>query len=171
MFRFEIAGLGIDTKTNLPLVLLHNDEHDMVLPIWIGPIEAQSIAITLQNEKTTRPLTHDLLLQLVQSLNCQILRVEINQVVDKTFYATLVIHDSNSDKSIHLDARPSDCIVLAARMNISILASQQVVDSSTLPSVRHYQNNSDKDYNLHDTKEFLKFIQDVKASDFKLSRD
>ncbi len=179
MIEFKITGLGIDTRSNNPLVLLHSEDN-WVLPIWIGRLEAQSIAIALQGEKLERPLAHDLILNLIEKTGYEMNHIEIKDVKDGTFYANLVLKNLNSEDLLTLDARPSDCIAIAIRSQVPILISDFVKEVSCIPAIIREGNNEDYDEeeNLFgrnispldesNKEDFLNFLKDVKASDFKL---
>ena len=181
MLEFKITGLGIDTRTDQPLVLLHNESMDSVLPIWIGRLEAQSIAVALQGEKLERPLSHDLYINTLESLNYKIQRVEIHTAQDGIFYADIVLKNTETGKTFSMDSRPSDAIAIAIRTEAEILVSEQVCKNSCIPSVVRQIDSEDQEKNISSDEEiykeikseeekenFLKFLDQVKASDFKL---
>ena len=172
MLEFKVTGLGIDTRTDSPLVILHSQgEIDLILPIWIGRLEAQSIAVALQGEKLERPLTHDLMLNTSETLNYTIQRVVIHSVLDGTFYAHLILNQANSKEEIILDARPSDCIALALRANCLIYVTQVVQDQSCIPAIINLEDENEPiitEQEIQEKEEFCKFLDSVKASDFKL---
>lgn len=168
MLEFTVTGIGIDTRTNNPLVILHSiSEEDLILPIWIGRLEAQSIAIALQGEKLERPLTHDLMANSIESLGYQIDRAEIHSVQNGTFFANLFLKNKMSGEEISVDARPSDCISLALRGNASIFVSNSVVEQSCIPAIIHTEEDEVEE-EKREKEEFRKFLDNVNASDFKL---
>jgi bifunctional DNase/RNase len=173
MHEFKVTGIGIDTRTDNPLVILHSQSEttDYILPIWIGRLEAQSIAIALQEEKLERPLTHDLLLSTIKSLNCKVEKVVIHSVVDGTFYAHLILQNMDTKEEVVLDARPSDCIAVALRAFCPIMVTDIVKQESCIPAVIQVEEDSDNTGDPVDKEEFLKFLDNVKASDFKLPPD
>lgn len=171
MLEFKVTGIGIDTRTDAPLVILHSKgDNDLILPIWIGRLEAQSIAIALQGEKLERPLTHDLMINTINSLNCKIDRIEIHSVISGTFYAHLVLKSNMGEEEIIMDARPSDCIALAIRSESLIFVSKAVQEQSCVPAVIQAEEESEETEkeDQEEKEEFLKFLDNVKASDFKL---
>jgi len=168
MIEFEVTGLGIDTRTNQPLVILHNKEaNNLILPIWIGHSEAQAIAITMQNLQFTRPTTHNLLLNIIEKLQAKISKVEIHTVHEGTFFASLILNTSQGE--IAMDARPSDCIVLALKSSCPIFISESIKQSNCIPALVYKDStkSSSKTGNKKD-EEFLEFLKEVKASDFRL---
>ncbi len=175
MQEFKITGIGIDTRTDNPLIILHSLESDLILPIWIGRLEAHSIAIALQEEKSERPLTHDLIINCLEKFGFKLDRTIIHSVVDSTFYADLVFKNLITGEEILLDARPSDCIALAVRANCCVLVSALVIEESCIPAIIQIEEPSEPENNKTETKKdkeaFQRFLDNVKASDFKLSSD
>jgi bifunctional DNase/RNase len=174
MLEFKVTGIGIDTRTDNPLVILHsNGDADLILPIWIGRLEAQSIAIALQEQKLERPLTHDLMLNTIESLNYKINRVVIHSVINGTFFAHLILSTEASEEEVVMDARPSDCIALALRANCGIFVSNMVQEESCIPAIVQVDGEEDNDSEAEseEREEFRKFLDNVKASDFKLPPD
>ena len=125
MIEVRVAHLGLDRTTNTPVVILQEREGERVLPIWIGPAEASAIAMELAGVKFARPLTHDLLKQLIVGLGAELRKVIITQVKDNTYYAELHIY--RGDTVIQIDARPSDSIALALRLKSPIFTSDTLL--------------------------------------------
>ncbi len=175
MLEFKVTGIGIDTRTDNPLVILHSQgDGELILPIWIGRLEAQSIAIALQGEKLERPLTHDLMLNSFEAVGCKIDRIVIHSVTDGTFYANLILKKVNNPEEIVIDARPSDCIALALRAECQIFVTQNVQDQSCIPAIIQIEDEeegADSEDEMQEKEEFRKFLDNVKASDFKLPPD
>lgn len=128
LHKVNIAGLAMDPASNTPIILLKTEEGDKTLPIWIGLLEATSIASALQDIKFDRPMTHDLFKNLTQMLNIQINRIDICDLKDNTFYAE--IHFASEERSFTMDARPSDAIALALRFEAPIFVDEQVIEKS-----------------------------------------
>jgi len=122
----RVAHLGLDRKSNSPVVILQEKGGERVLPIWIGPSEAHAIAMELAGMKFQRPLTHDLLKQVIVGLGGQLRRVVITTVRDNTYFAELHIH--RADDVIHVDARPSDSIAVALRLQAPIFTSPELLE-------------------------------------------
>ncbi|MDX1918670.1 MAG: bifunctional nuclease family protein [Candidatus Caenarcaniphilales bacterium] len=174
MLEFKVTGLGIDTRTDQPLVILNSlTEDDLILPIWIGRLEAQSIAIALQGDKPERPLTHDLMLSAIESSDCRLDKVEIHSVFNGTFFAHLYLKRIGSEEEIILDARPSDCIALALRSQCLIFISESVREQSCIPAIIRNATaaETDEQESENEKEEFRRFLDNVKASDFKLPPD
>jgi len=130
LLQVRVAHLGLDRTSNTPVVILQENEGQRVLPIWIGPAEASAIAMELAGVKFSRPLTHDLLKQVIVGLGAELRKVIITQVKDNTYFAELHIY--RGDTVIQIDARPSDSIALALRLKAPILTSDTLL---TLTSV------------------------------------
>ena len=120
-----VSGLAIDERTHTPVVLLKEKTGERMLPIWIGPSEASSIAIQLTGRKFQRPLTHDLLKTIVQGLGARIPKIAIVELKDKTYYAKVYLE--RASELISIDARPSDCIALALRTQSPIFVSEELL--------------------------------------------
>ncbi len=122
MIEVTVAQLGVDRTNNTPVVILQEKDGKRVLPIWIGPAEASAIAMELAGVKFARPLTHDLVKQIIVGLAANLTRVIITQVKDNTYYAELHLH--RDDHVIHVDARPSDSIAVALRLQAPIFTEE-----------------------------------------------
>jgi len=125
VIEVRVAHLGLDRTTNTPVVILQERDGERVLPIWIGPAEASAIAMELAGVKFARPLTHDLLKQVIVGLGAELRKVIITQVKDNTYYAELHIY--RGDAVIQIDARPSDSIAIALRLKAPIFTSENLL--------------------------------------------
>jgi bifunctional DNase/RNase len=123
--RMKVFGLTIDPLTNSPIMILKNLEGDKSIPIWIGLLEATAIASELENIKFSRPMTHDLMKNLMDQLGMRLAKVEICDLRDNTFFALMYM--ILKDKEFSLDARPSDAIALALRAQAPIYVDEQVI--------------------------------------------
>ncbi len=136
----KIEGLALDMTTKSPVVILSPIGMEKVLPIWIGQAEAMGIAMVLSGVVSKRPMTHDLLKEIISILDAELARVEITELKDETFHARLFL--KKNGKEFEIDARPSDSIALALRTNSKIfvseelfkIASQDRPDSTVLPT-------------------------------------
>ncbi len=124
----KVAGLALDEKTKAPIVVLKDEGGDKVLPIVIGIMEASSIAAQLEGVDFPRPMTHDLMVKMLEELGGSLVRVEVTDVVNDTFYAKLYIE--TGDTTVVLDARPSDSIALALRTDAKITIHERVFEKS-----------------------------------------
>jgi len=128
LHKVTISGLAMDPASNTPIILLKTEEGDKTLPIWIGLLEATSIASALQDIRFDRPMTHDLFKNLTQMLHFDINRIDICDLKDNTFFAE--IHFASEERSFTMDARPSDAIALALRFKAPIFVEDRVIEKS-----------------------------------------
>ena len=126
MIRVTVAQLGIDRNTNTPVVVLREVDGERSLPIWIGPGEAQAIAMELQGVRAQRPMTHDLLRDVVTGLGGELRRVQVTALRDDTYFAELILLRNGA--AVQVDARPSDCIALALRCSAPIYTTDELLD-------------------------------------------
>ncbi|HJR90264.1 MAG TPA: bifunctional nuclease family protein [Aeromicrobium sp.] len=152
MRELEVIGVRIEMPSNQPLVLLHEVEGERYLPIWIGAVEASAIAFAQQGESTPRPLTHELLQRVIESLGEQLTLVQIDDVSDGVFYATLVFSSGAT-----VSARPSDSIALALRMGTRIEAAESVLDEAGM----HLPADEDEEI-----QKFREFLDEIEPEDF-----
>jgi uncharacterized protein len=128
LIEMTIKGLMVDPITNMPIVLLKDKGGDRVLPIWVGIFEANAIALQIENISTPRPMTHDLLRNVITDLEGRVDRVVVCDLKDNTFYA--IIHLTVRGERVAVDARPSDAIALALRTRSPILVEETVIDNA-----------------------------------------
>lgn len=126
--EMKVAGITVDPFTNTPIVLLKDLEDKDILPIWIGLLEASSIATALENINTPRPMTHDLLKNILDNLNVKVIKIEVNDLKDNTYYA--LIHFDVNKKRLVVDSRPSDAIAIALRTAAPIFVEEAVIKKS-----------------------------------------
>ena len=138
MIEMVIDSVRVSLTNPQRIVILHEINSDHYLPIWIGPYEAESITIALQEVEVARPQTHDLLKNLLQALDAHLIRVEIVALRDDVFYGNLIVEMDN--QTYEIDSRPSDALALAVRMHIPILVSQDVLDSAGIVPEQEGQN-------------------------------
>ena len=155
MIQMVVGGLGFDPRNLSPLILLRDLEELNFLPIWIGIFEAASIAMELQGVKPPRPMTHDLIKDILDKFGVKISRVVINDIQNGTFFS--LIETEKDGKKVNLDARPSDAIALAVRAKVPIFVSEVVMMQAKLV-------NAEKDQ--EETKKFKDFLQNMKPEDF-----
>jgi bifunctional DNase/RNase len=124
----SIKGLMLDPVSNSPIVVLKDEEEKFFLPIWVGIFEANAIALQLENVTTPRPMTHDLLRNMISELDARVIRVVINDLRDSTFFAQIKL--TTGGRTLELDARPSDAIALALRTEAPIFVAQEVLDQA-----------------------------------------
>ena len=126
--RMTISGLTVDPLTNSPIVILKEVDGDKTLPIWIGLLEATAIASELEGIKFSRPMTHDLLNNLLEMVEVEVTKVEVCDLRDNTYYA--LIHFKQGDKELTIDARPSDALALSLRVKAPIFVSEEIINRS-----------------------------------------
>ena len=143
MVRVRVAHLGLDRTTNTPVVILQEEAGERTLPIWIGASEANAIALELQGVRPERPLTHDLMKLLVSGLGGELRRVVIAALRENTYLAQLLIYRGTD--VFEVDARPSDSIALALRMNSPIFLNEELLQRDTTGEATPPQPGSDPD--------------------------
>ncbi len=129
LHRATIAGLTIDPASNTPIIILKTEDDDQAVPIWIGLLEATSIASALQNIEFERPMTHDLFKNVSERLKISVTKVEVCDLRDNTFFA--LIHFDGESQSFSMDARPSDAIAIALRFQAPIFIDDKVIEKSS----------------------------------------
>lgn len=140
--EMRIRGLMMDPVTNMPIVILKDLEDRTVLPIWVGVYEANAIALEIEKVTTARPMTHDLVKNLLMGCEAGIQRVVVNELKDDTFFA--VIWLEKAGELVSVDSRPSDALALALRLDCPIYVEDHVISSSKVSSVVSEKANSDE---------------------------
>ena len=128
LIEMTIKGLIVDPITNMPIVILKDKDGERVLPIWVGIFEANAIALQIENITSPRPMTHDLLRNIITDLDGHVDRVVVSDLKEHTFFA--VIHLTVKGERVVVDARPSDAIALALRTRAPILVEETVIDNA-----------------------------------------
>src|SRR5574344_137208 len=163
MIEMRVMGIALDTRTGSPIVVLHDMENRRALPIWIGSAEASAIIRKIENLKVARPMTHDLIINIIEKAGYKLDRIEINDVEKETYYATLFLIDSEG-KTLEIDSRPSDAIALAIRVDAPMFVTANVLANGSI--------STDTAKDAEESEEFKNFIQSVKPSDFaKILKD
>ncbi|HEX9774804.1 MAG TPA: bifunctional nuclease family protein [Actinomycetota bacterium] len=157
MIEMQLVGVRVELPTNQPIVLLREAEGERFLPIFIGPVEATAIAFALQGIVTPRPMTHDLLKTVLETVGVGVDRVVISELRDATFFATLEMSRDGSTYSV--SSRPSDAIALAVRAQIPLFAESDVLNEAGI-LIR------DEDQDEDEIERFREFIEQVKPEDF-----
>jgi bifunctional DNase/RNase len=132
LVAMSIKGLMLDPVSNSPIVVLKDDDEKFFLPIWVGIFEANAIALQLENITTPRPMTHDLLRNMISELDARVIRIVINDLRESTFFAQirLSVTQGGGARTLEVDARPSDAIALALRTEAPIYVAQSVLDQA-----------------------------------------
>jgi len=160
MVEMKVAGITIDPLTSTPIVILKDLEEKRAIPIWIGLFEASAIATQLENVSFSRPMTHDLMKSVIEKLNARLLKVEINDLKNNTYFAEM--HLLRDDEVIVIDARPSDAIAVALRMEAPIYVDEAVIERSRNVDVSAQSEDFKK---LRDEK-LLEFLENLSPEDF-----
>ncbi len=153
----EVVGVRVERPTNTPILLLRERDGNRYLPIWIGTPEATAIALALEGVETARPLTHDLMKTMLDTLGADIERVDVTSLDEGTFFADLVIESEG--ELLTISSRPSDAIALATRTGAPVFASRALLDEAGVE--------------IHDDSEeaeierFREFLDDVTPEDFE----
>jgi bifunctional DNase/RNase len=142
LVEMSIRGLMIDPITNMPIVILKDADDQRTLPIWVGPVEANAIAIQMENISTPRPMTHDLLVRIVADLGATVDRVVVADLSENTFYAQLVLR--RADGVLVVDARPSDALAVALRTKARVFVSEHVLDRAQSLDTSAEQANQER---------------------------
>lgn len=158
MIEMRVMGIALDTRTGSPIVVLHDKDNRRALPIWIGSAEASAIIRKIENLTVARPMTHDLVIDIIQKTGYTLDRIEISDVEKETYFASLILKGED-DKEIEIDSRPSDAIAVAIRIDAPIFVSPKVLSSGAI--------STDSAKDEEESKEFKDFIQSVKPSDFE----
>ena len=155
MIELSLVGVRVELPSNQPIVLLKETAGERYLPIWIGAVEATAIAFALQGIETPRPMTHDLMRDILQQTETEVDRVVINDLVDQTFFATIRM---NADgKTTEVSSRPSDAIALAVRINAPLYAAEEVLEQAGIEL---------KDEEETEVEKFREFLDQVTPEDF-----
>ena len=165
MIKMQMGGLGFDPRNMSPIVLLKDFEERNFLPIWIGMFEAAAIAMEIQGYSPPRPMTHDLMINLIQKTGLILKKIVISDVKEDTFYSFMELipedlEDENIENEdiIRIDARPSDAIALAVRTEAALFVSETVMMKARMV-------NTEKDN--EETKKFKDFVKNINPDDFK----
>lgn len=140
--EMTIKGLMVDPITNMPIVILRDKDGQKVLPIWVGVFEANAIALQIENVTPQRPMTHDLLNNVIHDLKADIRKVVVSDLKDNTFYA--LIHLSIAGETMVIDARPSDAIALALRARAPIYVEDSVIDNAKTVDLAPEKGDSER---------------------------
>jgi len=155
LIKMTVRGIALDPITNMPIVILKDPEERRALPIWVGIFEANAIALELEKVSTPRPMTHDLLKNILEGLGITVQQVIVNDLKENTFYATIELNYNGSVVSI--DSRPSDAIALALRVNAPIFVTENVVTQAKNIEVSEEREETDK---------WKEWLENLKPEDF-----
>ncbi len=163
LVKLAVMGIALDTRTGTPIVVLTDEDKRRALPIWIGTAEASAIIRQLEAVESNRPMTHDLLYNLIELLGYTLERVVIYDIENDTYFANLILKREDSDEILELDSRPSDAVAVALRAEAPIYASPHVMADGTV--------SADEQKDEEETEAFKDFLKNIKASDFNFPGD
>ena len=155
MVELSLVGVRVELPSNQPIVLLKESEGDRYLPIWIGAVEATAIAFALQGIQTPRPMTHDLLRDILSETDVEVDSIVISELVEQTFFATIKMRTNG--KAAEVSSRPSDAIALAVRLSAPIYAADDVLEQAGIEL---------RDDEETEVEKFREFLDQVSPEDF-----
>jgi len=158
MREVQIYGVSFDMVGKQPIVLLKTIDDNRYLPIWIGHPEAAAILMKLQGADTPRPMTHDLMVDMLDQVESKVERITVNELRDNTFFATIVLSVSGTE--IEIDSRPSDALALAVRVQAPIFVAEEVIVESSIEFDQGIEDNEQV------VEKFKDFLDDVSPEDF-----
>jgi len=158
LIPMEVIGVRVEMPSNQPIVLLKEIDGSRFLPIWVGAVEATAIAFAQQGVEPPRPLTHDLMNNLVELLDATLTAVHMTEIKDGIFYATMLLRDSTGGQ-LTISARPSDAIALAVRSHSNILATQELLDEIGIEIPQGEGENQE-------VEKFREFLDQINPEDF-----
>ena len=158
MVEMKVEGLILDSQTNTPIIILKDIAGERALPIWVGLPEATAIALEMEKVDTPRPMTHDLIRNLLVGLGVTIEHILVNELKNNTFYAVIVLN--RNGETINVDSRPSDAIAVAIRVNAPIFVMEHVLESAKAFDMNLSPNQ------VEDDDHFKKWLDNAKPSDF-----
>ena len=159
LHEVNIASMAIDPTSNTPIIILKSVKGDQAVPIWIGLLEATSIASALRDIKFDRPMTHDLFKNFIDNLEMEVSKVEVCDLKDNTFYAR--IYFESKDKSFDMDARPSDAIAIALRFSAPIYVDDKVIAKSKHGDIKAEAVDKSKE-----GKKWAEYLENLNPEDF-----
>ena len=158
LIPMEVIGVRVEMPSNQPIVLLKEIDGSRFLPIWVGAVEATAIAFAQQGVEPPRPLTHDLMNNLIELLDATLTAVHLTEIKDGIFYATMLLRDSKGGQ-LNISARPSDAIALAVRSHSNILATEELLDEIGIEIPQGDGENQE-------VEKFREFLDQINPEDF-----
>jgi bifunctional DNase/RNase len=154
--EMKVRGLALDPVSNMPIIILRDEDEKRSLPIWVGIFEANAIALELEKIATPRPMTHDLIKNILESVEAKVEKIVVNDLRDNTFFA--MIHLRLGEEEITVDSRPSDAIALALRVGASIFVDEDVVRRAKTVEVAPKESD--------DQEKLKEWLEHLKPEDF-----
>jgi hypothetical protein len=155
LIRMTVRGIALDPITNMPIIILKDAEEKRALPIWVGIFEANAIALELEKIATPRPMTHDLIKNILDGLGATVQQIVVNDLKDNTFFA--VIEVNHNGNMVSIDSRPSDAIALALRVNAPIFVTEKVVSKAKSMDIAEEKEETDR---------WKEWLENLKPEDF-----
>jgi bifunctional DNase/RNase len=163
MYEMVIYGVSFDLVGKQPIVLLKTADGNKFLPIWIGHPEAAAILMKLQGATTPRPMTHDLVTDMLGELGAEVVRITVTELKENTFYASITVQQNGSE--IEIDSRPSDAIALAVRAEAPIFAAEDVIEESAIEFEGEDVNEEEI------VSDFRQFLENVTPDEFAVEEE
>ncbi len=157
--KVNIAGMTMDPASNTPIIILKSVEDDQAIPIWIGLLEATSIASALQNIQFDRPMTHDLFKNFIKNMNIEVSKIEVCDLKDNTYYAK--IYFTSEDRSFSMDSRPSDAIAIALRFHAPIYVDDKIIEKS-----KQIETDLEMSDTSEEGKKWAEYLETLSPEDF-----
>jgi hypothetical protein len=158
--EMKVRGLALDPMSNMPIIILRDEDDKRSLPIWVGIFEANAIALELEKVPTPRPMTHDLIKNILEAINARVLKVVVTDLKENTFFA--VLHLQVGEKEYTVDSRPSDAIALALRVGAPIYVDEDVVRRAKSIEVTKEGEPVKPD----DPERLREWLENIKPEDF-----
>ncbi len=155
LIRMTVRGIALDPITNMPIIILKDQDEKRALPIWVGIFEANAIALELEKIGTPRPMTHDLIKNILDGLGATVQQIVVNDLKENTFFA--VIEVNYNGNVVNVDSRPSDAIALALRVNAPIFVTEKVVSKAKSMDIAEEKEETDR---------WKQWLENLKPEDF-----
>jgi uncharacterized protein len=166
MHEMHIYGVSFDLVGKQPIVLLKTAEGNKFLPIWIGHAEAAAILMKLQSQSAPRPMTHDLMTDILEQLDAHLVKITVTELRENTFYAQITV--ARDGQEIEVDSRPSDAIALAIRAEVPIYAAERVIEESAIEFEGEEVNEEQLEAEV---SKFRSFLEEVTPDQFAVEED
>ena len=161
LVEMKVRGITLDPVTNMPIIILRDLENSKSLPIWIGIFEANAIASEMENLSPPRPMTHDLIKNLIEGLKSKVKRIIVNDLRNNTFFAVIELEKNGTNISV--DSRPSDAIALALRVKVPIMVSDKVIKKAKTIDMTQMSEGEDL---IEDKEKLREWLDKLKPEDF-----
>jgi hypothetical protein len=163
LHKVSIAGLTMDPGSNTPIIILKSTENDKAIPIWIGLLEATSIASALQNIQFDRPMTHDLFKNFLDQIQISVAKIEVCDLKDNTYFAKIYFEPESKEEAFIMDARPSDAIAIALRFGAPIYVDETVMEKSSIGDIDGKGEAVDQS---DEGKKWAEYLEKLSPEDF-----